>query len=79
MKEKDFGKMRRWVAQNSDMDFSTMLRLFYDNSIEYLEPDSIPQFVILAGDYQFKHAFVANPEINAVAFFTDIMLQCRFK
>ena len=79
MKDKKYTDMRSWVSNNLDGDQTQLFRSFYDNSIEYLEPDSIPQFVILAGDYQFKHAFVANPEINAVAFFTDIMLQCRFK
>jgi len=79
LKDKDFGKMRRWVAQNSDMDFNTMLRMLYDNAVDVLEAESIPQFVITAGEYQFKHAFVANPEINAVACFTEIMINCTFK
>jgi len=79
LKEKDFGKMRRWVAQNSDTDFSVMIRMVYDTATEYLKAESIPQFILIAAEYQFKHAFVANPEINAVACFLDIMQQCEFK
>ena len=79
LKEKDFGKVRRWVAANSDMDFSTMVRILYDNVTDFLAPQSIPQFVVTVAEYQYKHAFVANPEINAVACFIDIMMQCDFK
>jgi len=79
LKEKDFNKMRRWVAQNSDLDFASLLRMLYDTCSDYLETDSVANFILVAADYQFKHAFVANPEINTVAFLTDVMLQCSFK
>ena len=33
----------------------------------------------IIGEYQYKSAFVADQEINLVAFLTEIMMQCQFK
>jgi hypothetical protein len=34
---------------------------------------------MLIGDYQFKAAFVADHEINLLAFMTEVMAQVKFK
>jgi replication factor C small subunit len=79
LKEKDFGSMRKWVAENSDNDQTLVFRKIYDALTEYLPPKSIPQAVLILGDYQYKAAFVADPEINMVAFMTELMMNCEFK
>jgi len=35
--------------------------------------------VILLAEYQYKNAFVADPELNMVACLTEIMSECKFK
>ena len=35
--------------------------------------NSIPELIVLIGEYQYKAAFVANQEINMVAFLTEMM------
>lgn len=79
LKAKDFGAMRKWVAQNSDMDYAKLYRRIYDGLYEFLESPSIPQAVIILGEYQYKAAFVADPEINTVACMTNLMMECDFK
>lgn len=79
LKDKDFGAMRKWVGANSDMDHAKLYRAIYDNMYDILKPESIPQAVIILGDYQYKMAFVADPEINTVACLTTIMMECEFR
>lgn len=79
MKEKDFIEVRKWVAKQSDADTATLFREFYDTATQHIEPNSIPQLVLLLADYQFKAAFVADHELNIMAALTEIMAQCKFK
>ena len=79
LRAKSFTEMRKWVAQNNDVDSTTLFRKLYDGASTYLEPRSIPQLVLLLADYQNKAAFVADHEINMVACFTEIMTDCEFK
>jgi len=78
LKEKDFGALRKWVAMN-DVDSATLFRKIYDNLYEILQPQSIPQAVIILADYQYKQAFVADAEINLVACLTELMVSVEFK
>ena len=78
LKGKSFTDMRKWVAQNSDVDTVSLFRRLYDVSSQCMKPQSIPQLVLLLVDYQYKAAFVADHEINIVACFTEIMTDCEF-
>lgn len=78
LKEKDFGNIRKWVAAN-DIDSAALYRKLYDALYDVLAPQSIPQAVIILADYQYKHAFVADAEINTVACLTELMVECEFK
>jgi hypothetical protein len=62
-----------------DMDTIAIFRALYDNVSEYVEPQSIPQLILILADYQYKDAFVADHELNIVASMTEIMSQVRFK
>ena len=79
LKEKNFKGMRRWVVDNLDMDTSAIFRGLYDNMMDNVDPQSIPQLVIILADYQYKDAFVADHELNVVACMTEIMAQVTFK
>ena len=77
LKNKDFGAIRKWVA-TADFDAATLYRKLYDNLYEVLQPQSIPQAVIILADYQYKQAFVADAEINTVACLTELMVSVEF-
>jgi DNA polymerase III delta prime subunit len=79
MKGKDFGGVRKWVVENLDNDQSRVFRAVYDGLYENLESGSIPQAILILGDYQYKAAFVADAEINLTACMVQLMMECKFK
>ena len=79
LKNKEFTKMRKWVVDNIDNDPVKVFRKIYEKMYEYMKPESIPNAVILLGEYQYKSAFVADQEVNLLACLTEIMSQCKFK
>jgi DNA polymerase III delta prime subunit len=79
LKAKDFKKMRSWVVNNQDIDSSAVFRGLYDRMNDLVQPQSIPQLVLILADYQYKDAFVADHELNMVACMTEIMAGVAFK
>ena len=79
LKNKEFTEMRKWVAENSDVDSSMVFRKMYDGAYKFLAPESIPQLVVHIADYQYKSAFAVDQEINLVAFLTHVMLDCEWR
>tara|TARA_Y100000033_G_C2742357_1_gene109216 strand:+ start:339 stop:1274 length:936 start_codon:yes stop_codon:yes gene_type:complete len=78
-KDKNFKQMRQWVADNIDQEPAALFRKIYDNMYDYVEPQSIPQLVLILADYQYKNSFVADHELNMVACLTEIMAGVQFK
>ena len=78
LKSKDFGAIRKWAA-TSDLDPLTTFRNLYDVLYDVMKPQSIPQAVLILADYQYKAAFVADPEINMVACLTELMANCEYQ
>jgi DNA polymerase III delta prime subunit len=79
LKSRNFTEVRKWVAKNSDADTTALFREFYDNANEYIEPNTIPNLILVLSDYQYKAAFVADQELNIMAAMTEVMVQCNFK
>ena len=78
MKSKDFASARKWVAGNMDNSQIDLFRSIYDGVYDNLTPSSIPQAILILAEYQYKAAFVADQEINMVAFLVELMLTCEF-
>jgi DNA polymerase III delta prime subunit len=79
LKDKDFSGMRKWVVENLDNEPQAIFRQIFDGANDALAPNSIPQLILYLADYQYKAAFVADQEINLVAFLTQVMADCEFK
>lgn len=79
LKSKNFKDMRTWVVDNIDLEPTAIIRMIYDNMVDYVEPQSIPQLVLILAEYQYKDAFVADHELNIVACLTEIMASVEFK
>ena len=79
LKKKEFTKMRKWVVDNIDNDPVKVFRKIYDKMYDYMSSSSIPEAVIILGEYQYKSAFVADQEVNLLACLTEIMHKCKFK
>ena len=79
LKNKKFTDMRKWVAQNMDVESAAIFRGIYDSMGEAVTPETIPNLVLVLADYQYKNAFVPDKELNMVACLTEVMAQVEFK
>lgn len=79
LKQKNFTSMRKWCADNSDQDTNEMFRRIYDAAAEKVELKSLPGFIVTLADYMYKSHFVADPEINMIAFLTEVMMEASYK
>lgn len=78
VKNKNFTELRKWVHNNLDMDQNTLFTKFYEVSIDVMPTQSVAQLVLILAKYQYQAAFVANPEINMMAFLTEVLMECEF-
>ena len=78
-KDKNFTEVRKWVVANLDNDPGIILRRVYDACYDNVSPSTIPAAVLILAKYQYQIAFVADQEINLLAAFTEIMMECEFK
>ena len=78
LKSKDWKSMRQWTAENMDMDSAAIFRAIYDAMNDAVQPNSIPQLVLILADYQYKSAFMVDKELNMVACLTEVMAQVEF-
>ncbi len=78
-KKKEFNNVRKWVANNADVDANELFTSFYAHASELVEPNSIPPLILILAKYSYNHSFVANPEINICAAMIEIMMEVVFK
>jgi replication-associated recombination protein RarA len=77
MKKGDFKSCRQWIADNPETD--QLFDDLYTNINEYVEPASLPNLILIMGEYQHKAAFVTNQEINLAAFVVEVMKSVKWK
>ena len=56
-----------------------MYRKVYDTLYDAVNPSTVPHLVLATADYSYKSAFVADQEINMLAYMIEIMSQVNFK
>ena len=78
MKNKNFTEMRKWVADNLDLSSSDVFRKMFETMNTYVSTKSIPAFVVILADYQFKSMQVPDQELNLVACLTEVMAEVEF-
>jgi DNA polymerase III delta prime subunit len=80
MKEKKFTELRKWVAENTDIESSVLYRQLYDVLPKKIKStQSLASAIIILAEYQYKEAFVANSEINRVAALVTLMAEADWK
>ena len=77
-KDKNLEGIRKWIHENSDSDTVTIFRTIYDNANDFFTKRSIPALILKISEYQYKAAFVADAEINLMAFFIEVTMECEF-
>jgi DNA polymerase III delta prime subunit len=78
MKNKNYEEVRKWAKNNIDTDINELYNEFYDSASEYFTKQTIPVVILKIAEYQYKNSFAANPEINFVAFLTEVMIEAEF-
>jgi DNA polymerase III delta prime subunit len=76
---REFTKTRKWVAQNTSMEFEVLTRRLYDRMDTVVKAESTPDLVRIISEYQYRNAFVADKEINMMAFLAECMATLEFK
>lgn len=76
LKDKNFTETRKWVARNSDIEQHILFRMLYDRASKIMSQQSIPELVLILGDYQSRN--VVDTEINIMCALTEIMMRCNF-
>ena len=80
MKESDFTGVRKWVAENNDVESSVLYRSLYDIlPTKIKSTTAVAEAIVTLAQYQYQEAFVANPEINRVAALATIMAEADWK
>ena len=79
LKNREFTNMKKLVVNNLDNEPQIIMRKVYDTMYTYMKPKSIPEAVLIMGEYQYKANFVMDQEINLVAFMTELMMRCEFQ
>jgi len=79
MKAKNFTAVRKWVADNSNIDSAEFYRKFYDAIDEYVASKDIPFLVVITAKYLYQDAMAADKEINLAAFLCEVMANCEIK
>lgn len=78
MKAKNFGDVRKWVANNADNEPTRLYRQLFDAMYTHFAPAFIPQFVLILGDYMDQAARSLDQEITLLAFITRVMADDDF-
>jgi DNA polymerase III delta prime subunit len=76
IKNKDYSSARQWVIQNMNNDVVGIYRKFYEQCSTYFTQASIPMLILTLSKYQYQSAFVADQEVNLLAFITEVMVEC---
>lgn len=79
MKSKNFGDVRKWVANNADNEPTRIYRQLFDVMYDYFQPSFIPQFILIMGDYLDRASRSLDQEITLLAFLTQVMSEEDFQ
>lgn len=77
MKKGDFKACRQWIAENPDPD--SLFAELYNEMADLVDNSSIPNLVLIIGEYQHRAAFVVNQEINMAAAVVEMMKGIKWK
>lgn len=64
IKTQNFDKIRKWVGENSDISFESIVSFLYNNLKIIVDDYQIPVIINILNEGQYKHAFVIDKEIN---------------
>jgi len=79
LKAKKFADVRQWCAENSTNDISSLYTKLYKSLKEHIDPQSIPEVVLILEDYQRYDSIVPDKELHIAAMCVTLMSSVTFK
>lgn len=79
LKNKEFQKTRKWVADHADIDANELFTALYTHASSSVDPLYVPPLILILAKYSYQNSFCANPEINICAALIEIMTEIKFK
>ena len=79
IKDKSFKDVRQWVENYKDNDIGSLYYTLYNKLYDELTPQSIPDSILVLGDYQKFDCNVPSKPLNLMACLTHLMMECKFK
>lgn len=80
LKDKDFRTAKKWIVESLAVaDQNVIFRKIYDGLYDLVQPQSIPQAILLIANYQYKSMFVVDQEINFASFTIELMTDITWK
>jgi hypothetical protein len=78
VKDKNFTEVRRWVTNNTHIEYEQIFRELYNMCYNIFEKESIPELILLISKYQNLIVGSPDKEIDLMAFLIEVMSSCRF-
>ena len=81
VKDKNFTQARKWIGENiTDTNVNQIFTIIYDklNTENVVSEDTLPNAIVLLGQYQFYAGNVVDQEINMAALAAELMAACNF-
>lgn len=78
LKSRNFDRVRTFVAEHADT-IPSFYDTLYNDIVDYCEPQSVAELILIIAKYQYQSAFVASQEINIAACLAEIMVNVKFK
>ena len=79
MKAKKFSDVRQWCAENATNDISALYTKLYKSLKDHIDPQSIPEAILVLEDYQRYDSIVADKELHIAAMCVTLMSSVTFK
>jgi replication factor C small subunit len=73
IKAKNFKEIRGFISTHPDVAMEHYVRYFYDKGQDYLQPMQLAEMIIILADYQYKHAFAVDKEVNIAAMMINLI------
>lgn len=79
IKHKKFSDARKWIGENTDLDWETFYGQLYEFIYDKIEPSTIPPAILILSKYQFQSSTVADQQLNFSAAVVELMSEVVFK
>ena len=79
LKDKDFTSLRKWIGENADQSSDNLFSELYNIGMEKITKESIPNWISIIAENQYRLAFVSNPEITLSSMMLQLMVNCTLK